>query len=130
MPGAGPHRIGTNLEIREDMYSKLFLSSLHAEYIFDMKKAEEDDAELMDEIIEEHNGHPKKSMIGLALEQEELKLPDLNTNIQDIEEPEEDKEEKPEWELIEVPEDQVKQMEESEDEQVVQEEISRSELDQ
>ena len=130
MPGAGPHRIGTNLEIREDMYSKLFLSSLHAEYIFDMKKAEEDDAELMDEIIEEHNGHPKKSMIGLALEQEELKLPDLNTNIQDIEEPEEDKEEKPEWELIEVPEDQVKQMEESEDEEVVQEEISRSELDQ
>ena len=68
MPGAGPHRIGTNLEIREDMYSKLFLSSLHAEYIFDMKKAEEDDAELMDEIIEEHIEHPKKSMIGLALE--------------------------------------------------------------
>ena len=130
MPGAGPHRIGTNLEIREDMYSKLFLSSLHAEYIFDMKKAEEDDAELMDEIIEEHIEHPKKSMIGLALKQEELKLPDLNTNIQDIEEPEEEKEEKPEWELIEVPEDQVKQMEESEDEQVIQEEIPRSELDQ
>ena len=81
MPGAGPHRIGTNLEIREDMYSRLFLSSLHAEYIFDMRKAEEDDADLADEIIEEYIEDSKKSMKGLALNEEEEKIEDLNTNI-------------------------------------------------
>ena len=70
MPGTGPHRIGTNLEIREDMYSKLFLASLHAEYIFDMRKAEEDDANLADEIIEEYSEHSKNTLIGLDLKDE------------------------------------------------------------
>ena len=105
MPGSGPHRIGTNLEIREDMYSRLFLSSLHAEYIFDMRKAEEDDADLADEIIEEHIEHSKKSLKGLALEEEEEeKITELNTNIQDVEVPEEDKDEQLAWVLIDVPE--------------------------
>ena len=41
-PGSGPHRVNETISIREDMYSKLFLSSFHAEYVFDHRVQQEE----------------------------------------------------------------------------------------
>ena len=51
-PGSGPHRINQNLDVhRQDIYTRLFLSSIHAEYIFDYRKNQEDDKEMEDDIF-------------------------------------------------------------------------------
>ena len=38
MEGNGPKRIGTSLELNVDLYSMLFITTLHHEYIYDLQK--------------------------------------------------------------------------------------------
>ena len=38
MEGNGPKRIGTSLELNVDLYSMLFITTFHHEYIYDLQK--------------------------------------------------------------------------------------------
>ena len=74
------------------MYARLFLSSLHAEYIFDYRKEQEDDKEMQDEIVQNYQSKPKECLVDLVLDQEETtneNTEELNTGIQQAEEEEE-----------------------------------------
>ena len=54
-PGAGPHRINKPLALRTDLYSRLFASTLHAEYIYEIANTNEKEDVLKDELhCQEH----------------------------------------------------------------------------
>ena len=92
LPGSGPHRVDQSLQVREDMYSRLFLASFHAEYIFDYRKEQEDDQAMEDQIVEKYFSKPKKCLEDLVLEQEDTEnknIEELNAGIQQPEEEEE-----------------------------------------
>ena len=51
--GSGPPRLGENLCPQFDMYSLLFATTLHPEYLYLIKKEIEDRDETVDKLIEE-----------------------------------------------------------------------------
>jgi len=52
--GSGPIRINTPLVVRDDLYSKLFVSSFHAEYIHKCTKKVEHDASIKEKACNDH----------------------------------------------------------------------------
>ena len=51
--GGGPIRINTPLVIRDDLYSKLFVSSFHAEYIHKYRKKVEYEASIKEKACDD-----------------------------------------------------------------------------
>ena len=50
--GNGPARINTPFKTRSDLYSFLFVSSLHAEYIYETKKRVDELEEVKEKALE------------------------------------------------------------------------------
>ena len=50
--GAGPYRINKSIKVRLDMYSMLFVASMHPEYIYHFKTRAEKRQGAIDAVIE------------------------------------------------------------------------------
>ena len=49
--GGGPVRLGSNLNLSFDVYSMLFTTTIHPEYLFLLKKKIDEDTETFDTMI-------------------------------------------------------------------------------
>ena len=76
LPGTGPTRIGKPFRVRTDLYSRLFISTLHTEYIHAIWNKNENDEALRDELhCQEHDIYDDectncKEEAGLLLEKD------------------------------------------------------------
>ena len=52
--GSGPLRIGEDMEIRPDLYSMLFVSCLHAEYVRHFEEQAETSDDKTEKMLESH----------------------------------------------------------------------------
>ena len=60
--GAGPYRLGKSIDLRDDLYSMIFASCVHAEYIQAADEEKEEKEKLMDEIIEDFKNEPNMQL--------------------------------------------------------------------
>ena len=53
-PGSGKLRIGEQIKVRDDLYSMLFVSTLHAEYILQCEREHEADEAAKTKLLKEY----------------------------------------------------------------------------
>ena len=60
--GSGPYRLGEPIEIREDLYSMIFATCFHPEYVKHVEDEQAKKDALLDEIIEDFKNEPNKQV--------------------------------------------------------------------